>query len=91
MLIPISFIIHMIPNKPCERCFILARILPEAEHWDDAIERVRDNLTMFAILHGGRVRACVFICWPKPTYHRVVSRNSIVRFGDLLRCVCILT
>ena len=67
MLIPIGFIILMIPNKPCEHCFILARILPdpnklprthpqaEAEHWDDTIECVRDNLTMFAILHGGRV------------------------------------
>ena len=33
----------------------------------------------FAILRGGRVRA---ICWPKPTYRRVASRNSIVRFGD---------
>jgi Ca2+-transporting ATPase len=91
MSIPIGFVIRMIPNKPCERFFILARILPdpnklpmthpqaEAERWDDAIERVRDNLMAFAILHGGRVRA---ICWPKPTYRRVASRNSIVRFGD---------
>ena len=73
MSIPIGFIIRMIPNKPCERFFILTRILPdpnklptthpqaEAERWDDAIERVRDNLTTFAILRGGRVRASSFV------------------------------
>ena len=68
----------------------LARILPdpnilpmthpqaESERWDDAIEHVRDNLMTFAALRGGHVRARIFICWPKPTYSRIASRNSIV-------------
>jgi len=73
MSIPIGFLIRMIPNKPCERFLIWTRILPDpnklptshpqadAERWDDAIELVRDNLTTFSNLRGGRVRASSFV------------------------------
>lgn len=73
MSIPIGFLIRMIPNRPCERFLIRCKILPdpsrlptvhpqaELERWDDAIEIVRDNLTTFANLRGGRVRASSFV------------------------------
>lgn len=73
MSIPIGFLIRLIPNAPCERFLIWAKILPDpsklptvnpqalSERWDDAIELVRDNLATFANLRGGRVRASSFV------------------------------
>jgi len=63
--IPLGALIRLIPTPPCERLFIAVRLLPNPEvlpttrtdEWNTAIERVRDNLSTFANLRGGRVRA----------------------------------
>jgi len=73
MSVPIGFLICMIPNKPCKCFLIWTRILPDpsklpmahpqadAERWDDAIELMRDNLTTFSNLRGGRIHPPSFV------------------------------
>lgn len=73
--IPIGVLIRCIPTPPCERALIKLHILsdpnklPEVspasedttETWNPAINRVRDNLTTFGKIRGGRVRGSSFV------------------------------
>jgi len=69
--IPLGVLIRYIPNPPLERAFIKMRIMrsdevlpttkPETAEWNAAITRVRDNLSLFSSLRGGRVNASPFV------------------------------
>ncbi|KAF8552699.1 calcium-translocating P-type ATPase [Imleria badia] len=62
--------IHLLPNKPFERLFILVRLLPSPEvlptikpdaEWNKAIKLIHDNLATFANLCGGRLCPSSFV------------------------------
>ena len=69
--IPLSVLIRCIPTPPLERAFIKLRNMrpdeilpttkPETIQWNDAITKVRDNLSLFSRLRGGRVNGSSFI------------------------------
>lgn len=69
--IPLGVLIRCIPTPPLERAFIKLRIMssdevlpttkPATTEWNAAITRVRDNLSLFSRLRGGRVNASSFI------------------------------
>lgn len=68
--IPLGALIRLIPNGPLERLFIKVRLLPNPEvlptsrpdsEWNTAIEMVKDNLTTFAHVRGGRMRASSYV------------------------------
>ena len=68
--IPLGALIRLLPNKPFERLFVFFRLLPSPEalptikpdaEWNEAIERVRDNLATFANLRGARLRSSSFV------------------------------
>ena len=69
--IPLGVLIRCIPTPPCERAFIKLRIMrpdevlptitPDTAQWNEAITKVRDNLSLFSNLRGGRVNASSFI------------------------------
>jgi Ca2+-transporting ATPase len=69
--IPLGVLIRCIPTPPFERAFIKLRIMspdkvlptdrPETAEWNSAITKVRDNLSLFSSLRGGRVNASSFI------------------------------
>jgi Ca2+-transporting ATPase len=61
--IPLGAIIRLIPTAPCERLFKKLKLLPDLEllpmkqneHWNPAIDRVRDGLWLFANVRRGRM------------------------------------
>lgn len=68
--IPLGALIRLIPNGPVERLFMKVRLLPNPEvlptsrpdhEWNNAIEMVKDNLTTFAHVRGGRMRASSYV------------------------------
>ena len=69
--IPLGVLIRCIPTPPCERAFIKLRMMrpdevlptttPEIVQRNEAITRVRGNLSLFSSLRGGRVNASPFI------------------------------
>jgi len=70
--IPLGALIRLIPNEPCKRIFERLRVLPKPEPpptvFPDAEpgflfaqEQVRDNLSTFARLRGGRMRGSSFV------------------------------
>ena len=69
--IPLGFLIRRTPTPPLERAFIKLKIMrfdellptnrPEASERNDAITKVRDNLSSFSWLRGGRVNASPFV------------------------------
>jgi Ca2+-transporting ATPase len=64
--IPLGILIRCLPTLPFERAFIKLRIMTAAEVLpttkpDAAITKVRDNLSLFSLLRGGRVNASPFI------------------------------
>jgi len=69
--IPLGALIRLMPNAPFERLFraiglleqpeILPTTNAESEGWNDAITRVRYNLSTFANLRGGRLRSSSFV------------------------------
>jgi len=69
--IPLGVLIRCLPTPPFERAFIKLRIMrpdellpttkPETAEWNEAITKVRDNLSLFSSLRGGRVNASPFI------------------------------
>ena len=75
--IPLGILIRNIPTPPLERAFIKLRLIsrdeilpttkPKTAEWNEAITRVRDNLSMFASLRGGRVNASSFILKSRQT------------------------
>ena len=67
---PLGLLIRLMPNAPFEKLFIKLHLLHNPEvlpttlpngEWNFAINRVRDNLGMFANLRGGRVRSSSFV------------------------------
>ncbi|KAI9458771.1 calcium-translocating P-type ATPase [Russula earlei] len=89
--IPLGAVIRLIPNKPCERVFQKVRLLPKPEAeapptifpdaepgFSFAQEQVRDNLSTFAKLRGGRMRGSSFVgksrsAGPESEHPHVVS------------------
>jgi len=69
--IPLGVLIRCIPTPPLERAFMKLRIMspdevlpttkPDTAEWNEAITKVRDNLSLFSSLRGGRVNASSFI------------------------------
>ncbi|KAG2737482.1 calcium ATPase [Suillus brevipes Sb2] len=69
--IPLGTLIHLLPNRPFERLFIMMRLLPKPEggllkvrpdvEWNSVIELLRDNLATFANLQGGRLHSSSFV------------------------------
>ena len=68
--IPLGVLIRCIPTPPLERLFIKLRIMspedvlpttkPEALEWNAAIVKVRENLSLFSRLRGGRASTASF-------------------------------
>ncbi|KIJ51508.1 hypothetical protein M422DRAFT_157926 [Sphaerobolus stellatus SS14] len=71
MSIPIGFVLRLIPDGPFERLLIKTRLLDDPqqtvlptvreEEWHPALNMVRDNLTTFANIRGGRMRSSSFV------------------------------
>ncbi|KAL1949633.1 hypothetical protein VTO73DRAFT_8514 [Trametes versicolor] len=68
--IPLGALIRCIPNGPIERLFIKIRLMPNPEvlptttpqaEWNSAIRLVRDNLSTFSHVRGGRMRASSYV------------------------------
>ncbi|KAI0775069.1 calcium-translocating P-type ATPase [Trametes elegans] len=68
--LPIGALVRCIPNGPVERLFIKLRIMPNPEvlpttspeaDWNSAIKLVRDNLSTFSHVRGGRMRASSYV------------------------------
>jgi Ca2+-transporting ATPase len=70
--LPLGALIRLIPNEPCERIFVMLRLLPKPEvpptmlpdaepGFAFAMDRVRDNLGTFSKLRGGRMRSSSFV------------------------------
>lgn len=70
---PLGVLVRFLPNEPFEKLFralglfgkeeteILPSIRPDKETWDGAITLVRDNLSYFDNVRGGRIRASSFV------------------------------
>jgi P-type Ca2+ transporter type 2C len=67
--IPLGALLRLIPNEPVEMVLQKLRILPKQDvlptqspeaQWNEAIQLVRDNLTTFANVRGGRLRSSSF-------------------------------
>lgn len=70
--IPWGICVRLLPNEPFERLFrvlglfgreeeVLPSTRPDKETWNGAISLVRDNLSYFANVRGGRMRASSFV------------------------------
>ena len=68
--LPLGALIRLIPNEPCERVFVRLWLLPKPEPsmppdmesgFAFAVDRVRDNLSTFSKLRGGRMRGSSFV------------------------------
>ncbi|KAF9484387.1 calcium-translocating P-type ATPase [Pholiota conissans] len=70
--IPWGAVIRLMPNGPFEKLFkfcrlikepkeILPTVKPDQDGWNGAINMVRDNLSTFANLRGGRLRSSSFV------------------------------
>ncbi|EDR08465.1 Ca-transporting ATPase [Laccaria bicolor S238N-H82] len=65
--IPLGVLVRCLPNGPFEKLFTLLGLFgkpevlptrrPDADTWNGAITLVRDNLSIFANIRGGRVRS----------------------------------
>lgn len=92
--IPLGVLIRCIPTPPLERAFIKLRIMspddvlpttkPEAIEWNEAIVKVRDNLSLFSRLRGGRANASPFILKSRQTR---VSKADRVALPSLMTMV----
>jgi Ca2+-transporting ATPase len=81
--IPLGVLIRCIPTPPLKRAFIKLRIMRSDEvlpttklgaaEWNEATTKVRDNLSLFLSLRGGRANASSFI---------LKSRKSKIPKGD---------
>lgn len=71
--LPLGVLVRLLPNEPFERLFrvlglfgkketeILPSVRPDKETWCGAITLVRDNLSYFGNVRGGRIRASSFV------------------------------
>ncbi|KIM26857.1 hypothetical protein M408DRAFT_25117 [Serendipita vermifera MAFF 305830] len=65
--LPVGFLVRLIPNESIERVLVALHIMrdpnqlptvdPDAEKYPSAVQSVRDDLSIFANIRGGRVRA----------------------------------
>ena len=88
--IPIGYLIRFIPDEPTQRLLIKLRLMadpavpvlptsnPERGGWNPAINLVRDNLTTFANIRGGRLRSSSFV---------KKSRSARLREAGVQLCV----
>ncbi|KAF8150651.1 calcium-transporting ATPase [Crassisporium funariophilum] len=91
--IPWGAVIRCMPNGPFERFFkfirlmgtpeILPTVAPEKEGWGGAINMVRDNLSTFANIRGGRLRSSVMTMAPTLLLGAVVAGTSYLQRGSL--------
>lgn len=100
--LPLGAVIRLIPNEPCERIFRKLRLLPQPEApptmlpdaepgFAFAVDQVRDNLSTFAKLRGGRMRGSSFVhksrsAGPDPEGPHLVcvsEKNFVGRSNDL--------
>jgi P-type Ca2+ transporter type 2C len=75
--IPLGVLIRCVPTPPLERLFIKLKIMspedvlpttkPETLEWNAAIVKVRDNLSLFSRLRGGRGNTPSFTFKSKPS------------------------
>jgi Ca2+-transporting ATPase len=89
--IPLGIIVRLLPTKPFEKFFRFTRIMstpevlptvrPDAEGWSGAINLVRDNLSTFANIRGGRLRSSSFV---------VKSRSARISQDDHMRISSVL-
>jgi len=83
--IPLGAFIRCIPTQPLERVFAKLRIVnpdevlpttkPDASEWNAAIIKVRDNLSWFSKLRGGRANASPLI--RKSRKSRVLQEDRV--------------
>ena len=70
--LPLGALIRLIPNEPCERIFMMLRLLPKPEvqptmlpdaepGFAFSMDRARDNLSTFSKLRGGCMHASSFV------------------------------
>jgi len=92
--IPLGALIRLMPDAPFEKLFITLRLLPNPEvlptttrpdEWNTAIDRVRDNLSTFAGLRGGRVRGSSFV--GKSRKAKLAATNSTAPFSSMMLMV----
>ena len=84
--IPWGVVIRLMPTKPFEKFFKLVRLIrepevlpvvkPDAEGWSGAINLVRDNLSTFSNIRGGRLRSSSFV---------IKSRNARLSQDEHMR------
>ncbi|KAJ3515894.1 hypothetical protein NLJ89_g1472 [Agrocybe chaxingu] len=90
--IPWGAIIRCIPSAPYEKLFkfihlvgkpeILPTVKPDKEGWGGAISMVRDNLSTFSNIRGGRLRSSSFV---------LKSRSARLSADDQMRISSVLT
>ena len=83
--IPLGVLIRRTPTPSLERAFIKLKIMrsdellptnrPGAPKWNDAVTEVRDNLSSFSRLRGGRVNASPFVS--KSRWSRIPKQDRV--------------
>lgn len=71
MSIPIGYLLRLIPDELVQRILVKLHLMadpealpvtnPERGDWNSAINLVRDNLTTFSNVRGGRLRSSSFV------------------------------
>ncbi|KAJ4479980.1 Ca-transporting ATPase [Lentinula aciculospora] len=91
--IPLGALIRLLPNEPFENLFnklglfgkssdILPSSMPDQEGWHGAISLVRDNLSTFSHVRGGRLRSSSFVV--KSRSARLSRDQEPLRISSLL-------
>ncbi|KAF8899916.1 Ca-transporting ATPase [Gymnopilus junonius] len=90
--IPWGAVVRLMPTRPFEKLFKFTRLMktpevlpivkPDAEGWSGAINLVRDNLSTFSNIRGGRLRSSSFV---------IKSRSARLSQDDHMRISSVLT
>ncbi|KAH9481469.1 Calcium-transporting ATPase 2 [Psilocybe cubensis] len=90
--IPWGAVIRCMPTKPFESFFkfirlvgkpeVLPTVKPDTDGWSGAINLVRDNLSTFANIRGGRVRSSSFVL--KSRSARLSNQNDQMTISSVL-------
>ncbi|KAF8954025.1 hypothetical protein BDZ97DRAFT_1766909, partial [Flammula alnicola] len=91
--IPMGVVTRLLPNAPFEKFFKFTRIMsepkeilptakPDQEGWSGAINMVRDNLSTFANIRGGRLRSSSFVI--KSRSARLSQDDQHLRISSVL-------
>lgn len=85
--IPVGALCRLTPSGRFEQVFkklgflgrdrLLPTESPEAEGWSGAISHVRDNLSTFANIRGGRVRASSFVARSRTALRRQPEKPTL--------------